>query len=198
MSLPHGIPASISKERLLELPLARYEGEVRLVEGSADIARAREDILAERTTGFDTETRPAFVSGQSYPPALVQVATAHCVWLFPLRDRATHAVVAEMLAAPLAKAGVSIAGDLAQLRKLFEFKDRGVLDLGMVARRHGLEQTGVRNLAALFLGLRVPKGAKTTNWAAARLSPQQIAYAAADAWICRELYLRFESLDLLH
>ena len=72
MSLPHGIPASISKERLLELPLARYEGEVCLVEGSADIARAREDILAEHTTGFDTETRPAFVSGQSYPPALVQ------------------------------------------------------------------------------------------------------------------------------
>ena len=25
-----------------------------------------------------------------------------------------------------------------------------------------------------------------------------LAYAAADAWICRELYLRFESLDLLH
>ena len=39
--------------------------------------------------------------------------------------------------------------------------------------------------------------ALTPEQAAARLSPQQIAYAAADAWICRELYLRFESLDLL-
>jgi len=35
---------------------------------------SRED--AERVVGFDTETRPAFRPGQSYAPALVQVASA--------------------------------------------------------------------------------------------------------------------------
>jgi ribonuclease D len=65
-----------------------------------------------------------------------------------------------------------------------------------IATRHGLGQTGVRNLAAIFLGTRIPKGAKTTNWAARHLSPQQIGYAATDAWVCRELYLRFETLQL--
>jgi ribonuclease D len=55
----------------------------------------------------------------------------------------------------------------------------------------------VRNLAALFLGFRIPKGTKTSNWAAPRLSAQQIAYAATDAWICRELYLCFKKLGLL-
>jgi ribonuclease D len=194
---PAGIRTSISKEALLDLPLSRYEGEVCLVSNAQELERAAADILGERVTGFDTETRPAFVSGQSYPPALMQVATAHCVYLFQLRERSAHGLLAEMLADPLVKAGVSVAGDLSQLRKLFEFKDRGVVDLGMVAKRHGLEQTGVRNLAALFLGQRVPKGAKTTNWAAPRLSPQQIAYAAADAWICRELYLRFEKLGMV-
>ena len=49
----------------------------------------------------------------------------------------------------------------------------------------------------VFLGYRVPKGAKTTNWAAPRLSAQQITYAATDAWVCRELYLKFEALGLL-
>ena len=66
-----------------------------------------------------------------------------------------------------------------------------------VTKRAGLEQTGLRNLSALFLGFRIPKGTKTTNWAAARLSPQQINYAATDAWACRELYLRFLELGLV-
>jgi len=52
-------------------------------------------------------------------------------------------------------------------------------------------------LAGIFLGFRVPKGAKTTNWAAPRLSAQQITYAATDAWTCRELYLRFDELGML-
>ena len=55
----------------------------------------------------------------------------------------------------------------------------------------------MRALAAMFLGLRIPKGIKTSNWAAPRLSPQQIAYAATDAWACRELYLKFETLGML-
>jgi len=77
------------------------------------------------------------------------------------------------------------------------FEEAGILDLGHVARRHGMKQTGLRNLTGLLLGTRIPKGAKTTNWAARRLSAQQITYAATDAWACRELYLKFEELALL-
>ena len=43
----------------------------------------------------------------------------------------------------------------------------------------------------------IPKGAKTTNWAARSLTPQQIAYAATDAWACRELYVRFRQLNMV-
>jgi ribonuclease D len=66
-----------------------------------------------------------------------------------------------------------------------------------VASHHGLKQTGVRNLAGIVLGIRLTKGTKTTNWAAPRLTPQQITYAATDAWACRELYLRFRQLNLV-
>jgi ribonuclease D len=55
----------------------------------------------------------------------------------------------------------------------------------------------VRNLAGLFLGFRIPKGNSTSNWAAARLRPQQVAYAAMDAWACRELYLKFRTLGFV-
>ena len=71
-------------------------------------------------------------------------------------------------------------------------------DLGTIVQRHGLKQSGVRNLAGLFLGFRIPKGTKTSNWARSTLTEQQIVYAATDAWACRELYLRFEKLGLNH
>ena len=89
------------------------------------------------------------------------------------------------------------AHDMRQLKLVFPFTVNNVLDLGVVARRRGLGQTGVRNLAGILLGFRIPKGNRTSNWAAPRLSPAQITYAVTDAWACRELYLRFESLGLL-
>src|SRR3972149_3435206 len=54
-----------------------------------------------------------------------------------------------------------------------------------------------RALAAIFLGIRIPKGNRTSNWAAPRLSPAQITYAATDAWACRELFLCYARLGLL-
>ena len=72
-----------------------------------------------------------------------------------------------------------------------------MLDLGTVARGYGLGQTGVRNLAGIFMKIRIPKGTKTSNWAAPKLSAAQIRYAATDAWICRELFLRFRNLGMI-
>jgi ribonuclease D len=95
------------------------------------------------------------------------------------------------------KAGVALADDLRALRQVFPFEAQNVLDLGVIARRSGLEQSGVRNLAAILLGIRIPKGARTSNWAARQLSAAQITYAATDAWVCRELFLRFGELGLL-
>ena len=66
-----------------------------------------------------------------------------------------------------------------------------------MAKRHGMKQTGLRNLAGIFLGFRVTKGSKTTNWAAPKLTSQQINYAATDAWVCRELYLKFKELGMV-
>ena len=127
----------------------------------------------------------------------MQVATARAVHIFPLRYPDTHGLLAEMLAAGTAKAGVSLAYDLRTLKQVFPFEDKQVIDLGLIAKRCGYGQTGLRNLAGLLLGYRVPKGAKTTNWAAPQLTPAQITYAATDAWVCRELYLKFRADGLV-
>ncbi len=198
MGLSHEFLRTISKEEMASLPIRRYEGEIRLVEDARALERAAADIQADRVVGFDTETRPAFRVGESHLPALAQVATARAVYLFPLQRLDCSAVLAPMLSARgIVKAGISLADDLKKLKQLFPFNQAAVLDLGHVARQHGLKQTGLRNLTGLLLGTRIPKGAKTTNWAVQRLSAQQITYAATDACACRELYLRFEAMQLL-
>jgi len=198
MPLPPEYLRQITREEMNALPIRRYEGEVRLVESPHMLEHAAADILQEAAVGFDTETRPAFRKGESHLPSLAQVATARAVYLFPLQRLDCSGLLGEMLgAAHIVNAGVALADDLRQLQQLFAFAPAAALDLGHVARRHGLKQTGLRNLTGIFLGTRIPKGTKTTNWAAPRLSPQQVTYAATDAWACRELYVRFEALGLL-
>ncbi|MEW6678406.1 MAG: 3'-5' exonuclease [Pseudomonadota bacterium] len=196
--LPGERAETISREDLAELPIRRYEGQVHLVATPEALSMALDDLRQERVVGFDTETRPAFRKGESHLPCLVQMATARAAYLFQLRQVDCSAALAEVLAAPgIVKAGVATAHDLRQLKLVFPFETASVVDLGAVARRHGTGQTGLRNLAGLFLGFRIPKGTRTSNWAAPRLSPAQIGYAATDAWACRELYLRFHSLGLV-
>ena len=194
-STPAEPSRTISREDMAKLPIGRYEGRVRLVEAPADLEEALADFRQESIVGFDTETRPAFKKGESHLPCLVQAATARAVYLFQLRRTEVIPVVAELLADPrIVKAGISLKDDLRTLKQVFPFAEKNMLDLGFVARRSGFGQTGVRNLAGILLGLRIPKGTKTSNWAAPQLSPAQVAYAATDAWACRELFLRFQSL----
>jgi ribonuclease D len=198
VTLPGGAVGTISHEEMMGLPIRRYEGEVCLVATPQDLEQALADMLQESVVGFDTETRPAFTKGESHLPCLVQVATARAVYLFQLQRTDFFAVIAELLSAPhIVKSGIALADDLRQLKLLFSFSEKNVLDPGIVARRCGLKQTGLRNLAGIFLRCRIPKGARTSNWAAPRLSAAQITYAATDAWVCRELFLHFQELGLL-
>ena len=82
-----GLPVAISRDEVNALPIRRYEGEVRVVSDERELAPALADILQETVVGFDTETRPAFRAGESYPPSLAQFATARAVYLFQVRHR---------------------------------------------------------------------------------------------------------------
>ena len=196
--LQDAIPRSISRDDMAKLPIRRYEGRVCVVAAPQDLSEARADLSSEAVVGLDTETRPAFRKGESHLPCLVQAATARAVYLFQLRRAEVFPVLAELLSEPrIVKAGVGLADDLRTLKRVFAFAEKNMLDLGDVARANGFDQSGVRNLAGILLGLRIPKGTKTSNWAARELSAAQITYAATDAWACRELFLRFQSLGLL-
>jgi ribonuclease D len=197
MALPPELHRHVSREEINALPIRRYEGPVHVIAAAGELAPAMDDILQETLVGFDTETRPAFRPGESYPPSLAQVATARAVYLFQVQRAEIAAAVARMLSEEhIVKAGVGMADDLKSLKKVVAFHEKSIADVGTLAQRHGLKQSGVRNLSGLFLGFRIPKGTKTSNWARHTLTEQQIVYAATDAWACRELYLKFRELGL--
>jgi len=196
--LPEEIARSISREDVAELPIGSYEGDVCLVRTADDLERARQDFCQEQVVGFDTETRPSFRKGDTHSPCLVQAATGRTVYLFRLREESDFQVPGELIASPgILKSGIGLADDIRALKVLHPLEARNMLDLGAVAKHCGLDQTGLRNLAALFLKIRIPKKTKTSNWAASNLSAAQIRYAATDAWICRELFLRFRDFGMI-
>ncbi len=197
-SWPIEIVRAISREEMAGLPIGRYRGDVCLVRTTEDLERALEDFRQEQFVGFDTETRPSFRTADRHLPCLIQAATARAVYLFRLRQESDFHVPSELLARPgTLKVGIGLADDIRALKLLHPFEDRSMLDLGAVARHCGLGQTGLRNLAGMFLKIRIPKSTKTSNWAAPKLSAAQIHYAATDAWICRELFLRFRGLGMI-
>lgn len=183
-------PSSISREALNLLPIHSYQGRVELLDSDEAVERAIPAIGAEDLLGFDTETKPVFRPGVSHPPALVQLAGTSCAWIFQLRKlRSLEGLWAVLADRRITKAGIALADDLKKLREVHTFEPAGFAEIGDLARKLGMTQTGLRTLAGLVLGFRVSKREQRSNWAKTELSPSQITYAATDAWVSRELYL---------
>ena len=96
----------------------------------------------------------------------------------------------------ITKSGVSVDRDLIELMFLAPFDPCSFIDLGDVARDKGIPHHGLRGLAAMFLGSRISKSARTSDWGRDRLSRAQISYAATDAWVGLELFKRFEKKNI--
>lgn len=180
----------ISKEAINDLPLASWQGPINLIATAAAAEAAAVHCGREQLLGFDTETRPAFHKGQKFPPSLLQLATGAEVFLFQLQTTGLVPPLLDILCNPaITKAGVAPAFDLHSLQEIAPFSPDGFVDLATIARHRGLKNHGLRGLAALVCGIRISKSARTSNWANPVLTPQQIQYAATDAWISREIYL---------
>ena len=188
-SLPH--PGQVlTKEAINDLPILSYEGDILLVQTPGELAEALAELRGERILGFDTEARPSFKKGRVYPTALIQLAGQHLVVLVRISLLPFDETLAELLAAPdIVKAGVAIREDMRSLRKIHDFIPAGLADLADMAKSQGIQAQGLRTLAAALMGGRISKAAQCSNWEKKTLTPQQIRYAATDAWIGRELYL---------
>ncbi len=191
-------PLSITKDEVNRLELARYTQFVHIVSTHQALALAVRELEQEPLLGFDTESRPSFRKGQNFPPSLIQIATSRAVYLIQLGRLDGIQELIRVLESPrILKVGVALHDDIRRLRQMYDFEPGGFVDVADIARELGVEKTGLRSLAGIFLKVRISKNAQLSNWARSQLTRKQICYAATDAWISRELYLRIsQAADL--
>ena len=185
----HSTHRHIKKHEINLLPLKAYTGAIHLIDSDAKLGPAVCALAKEKVLGFDTETKPAFKVGESYPPAIIQLAASDAVYIFQLRHIRSYEPLAVILSDHnVVKAGIAIRDDIIKLKSVFSHGSAGFVELAKMASDAGIKNAGIRGLAALLFGFRISKRSKISSWNASTLTRSQIVYAATDAWVCREIY----------
>lgn len=184
------IPKRLDKDTINQFPLIRFHGSIKVAEDSKSFHRYASKLKNQRVLGFDIECKPNFKRGPNNPPALIQLSTSDQAFLFRLYPLMKLGPLVEILEDPdIIKTGVAVKDDLYNLNKIEKLEAAGFEDLAVLAQSLKIEQTGLRNLTAIFFKQRLSKSAQLSNWQKRPLTASQINYAATDAWISRELYL---------
>ena len=186
-----GIAKNIDNETLNKLPPGKFEGEIVLIDQKKQVNDCIERIRQDQILGIDSETRPNFIKGERHQVALFQISTASTAFLFRLNKIGFPHGLTDLLEDPeIIKIGLALENDLPELRRFGPINPASLVDLNKLCPQLGFEMIGARKLTALFFGYRVSKAQQTSNWEIENLTDAQMVYAATDAWICREIYLK--------
>lgn len=184
-------PKGIAKDMINKLPLYRYEGPVEVVSSPSDVAHAIKVLGKETLLGFDTESQPSFKRGVTHLPSLIQLAAKDRVFIFQLYSIGKMSVFAPLFEnTQIIKAGVGINDDLMRLKKMESFNESGFVEICHITDRLVISNKGLRGLAGYLLGVRISKNMQLSNWGQKDLTHAQVVYAATDAWISREIYVK--------
>jgi ribonuclease D len=184
---------SISPEEIGELSLAAFPGEITVIDAVDDKFFAAVRYLRRQTVlGFDTETRPTFSPEQhSNGTAILQLSGKEKAFLFRVQKLGLPKQLASILASStIIKVGAATKDDVKGLQAIAAFKPRSFVDLQSMVWEYGIRDKSVKKMAAIILGVKISKAQQLSNWEAEHLSESQLKYAATDAWICREMYLK--------
>ncbi len=181
------IPPTKTEIALLEPFVGLTLEHIHVPASSAEFAIATAEIKAAGMVGFDTESKPTFVTGDaSEGPHLVQFALLDRAYLFQLHQIEGHPFLVELLqSAQLIKVGFGLKSDRSHIFAKLGIKLSGVVDLNTVFSMDGYrKEMGVRNAVGLMFNQRFAKSRKvtTSNWAQLQLTSQQMLYAANDAY----------------
>lgn len=184
---------SVSPEEIGALELASFPGTIEVIDTDGEaFHRALRYLKRQRVLGFDTETRPTFTPEQhANGTALLQLSGSGKAFLFRLQTLGLPRPLASILANPsIIKVGAATLDDVRGLQKLTKFSPKGFVDLQNIVWEYGIRDKSVKKMTAIILGVKISKAQQLSNWEAEHLSESQQRYAATDAWVCREMYLK--------
>ena len=184
---------SITPQEIEKLEYASFPGKIYVIDSvGAEFNRAIAYLRSQKVIGFDTETRPTFTPSQPrYGVALLQLSGPDKAFLFRVNCMGMHRRLCNLLASDkVLKVGAAIHDDIKGLQRLRDYVPAGFVDLQKIVCEWGIRDKSVKKMAAIIMGIRISKSQQLSNWEAERLSDAQALYAATDAWVCREMYLR--------
>ena len=184
---------SVTPQEIEKLEYASFPGNIYVIDSvGAEFNRAVNYLRAQKIIGFDTETRPCFSPNQPrYEVSLLQLSGPDKAFLFRLNKIGMHRRLCNLLASDrIVKVGAAIHDDIRGLQRLRNFKEDAFVDLQKIGWEWGIRGKAVKKMAAIILGIRISKTQQLSNWEADKLSESQCRYAATDAWVCREMYLK--------
>lgn len=185
--------SSITPEEIAALQLASFPGEIVVIDAEGEaFDKAVAYLKKQKVLGFDTETRPTFTPEQhSNGTALLQLSGSGKAFLFRLQKCGLPRPLASILANPaILKVGAATLDDVRGLQKIAKFAPKGFVDLQNQVWEWGIRDKSVKKMTAIILGVKISKAQQLSNWEAEKLSESQQKYAATDAWVCREMYLK--------
>ena len=171
-----------------------------------EFAAATAEIKAAGIVGFDTESKPTFVTGDvSEGPHVVQFALHDKAYLFQLHRAEGMPFLIELLQSEqLIKVGFGLKSDRGHIRAKLGIHFGAVVDLNTVFSMDGYhKEMGVRAAVGLVLKQRFAKSrhVTTSNWSQPQLTAQQKLYAANDAYaalkVLEAMKLRREDLPIM-
>ncbi len=186
---------SISAEELDKLDLACFPGKIFVIDTvGAEFNRAVNYLRSQKIIGFDTETRPCFSPDQPrYGVALLQLSGPEKAYLFRIKSTGMHRRLCNLLSnEKIIKVGAAVNDDIRGLQRYSYFTPRAFVDLQKMVPEFGIRDKSVKKMTAIILGFKISKSQQLSNWEAETLSEAQEKYAATDAWVCREMYLKLQ------
>lgn len=184
---------SIKPEEMEKMPLASFPGEIQVIDKvGLKYFKAIDYLNRQQVIGFDTETRPSFSQTQkSNGVSLLQLSGADKAFLFRIKMMGMTPRLCRILASEkIAKVGAATADDIRGLQRYAAFKPASFIDLQKIVWEYGIKDKSVKKMSAIIMGFRISKTQQLSNWEAPELSEAQKKYAATDAWVCREMYLK--------
>lgn len=196
------VPSLLDKASIQQLPPFKNlnHQNIVVIENIEQCKTIEEELKAAIFLGFDSESKPTFRVGEvSTGPHLIQLATEHTAYLFHVNS-STLKFLQPILSNPKQlKVGFGLKND----KHIFHKKGielESCIDLAKGFSHFGFtQQMGVQKAVALLFGQYLSKSKKigTSNWAQKPLTPQQISYAAADAYAALLVFLELRKQNLL-
>ncbi|KAG2217078.1 hypothetical protein INT45_013105 [Circinella minor] len=156
-----------------------------------EIKRTFERLLEDKpfVVGFDCEWPYDKYTGTQGKLALIQIATSHNIWILKLTplSELPDSLQRFLQDGDIKKVGRAVGGDLAKIHRDFNVLCQGDLELGRFCKERDVIHDARMSLADIckkVLGCSLPKvdDIRLSDWDSDILSPQQIEYAARDAW----------------